>query len=508
MPTEFVGKMVECGSCDARFRVTDEVMGRIKRFYPGENRDPRLERFSRVPMKSGPMPQFQAAPAMANPEVSRPIRTFSPLRLMLGIASGIFILLIGMILVVGGEPGRLLDGASMAKRLILAGFGGLIGTILLIVANPWAKKKGLAGGLVATLLLSVLPFLFKTGLPDAERTPSAAAPTPFVPVDPASGDPLAALKEEMTYSKLGEAIENYGPTGQKDGVSAVGVWLRDVREYNKDLIVKYLIRQTHAGDKSWAYSRPPSDYLVVLHDVAPDLKALARTCQAFGQVGRTIDELQVVEVKVDNERFVAGPIDKLTNPEDPSFYELNRRELESIDSTRVEQAVRRLSNAPPTQYRTDISRRLSELLENADADLAENLSEALMKWSEPGDGAAEAVHAAAKRIARAKKEVPRPMIEFLVAVKDERAIDFIQELWLKKPRDWEALYGDMGPSIEASVISALPGDSLLLRMSAIRLLGRVGSARSLPTLQSMKSESEGEILVQINQAIAEIQGRQ
>ncbi|GAA5483148.1 hypothetical protein [Haloferula sargassicola] len=509
VPPDYMGKMVECGGCDERFRVTEEVAVRARRFYPGEHRDPRLEHFSRVPMKSGPMPKFQPAPNLSGGQAGRQVETFSPVRLMLGIAAVAFIVLVGFILVSGGAPGRVLDGASMTERLVLAGFTGILATVLLVLANPWARKKGLLGGLAGLAVLLALPFLIKDGLPDPGRSQveaAGSAPGPAPASDPLA-DPYAAMKEEMTYSKLAEAISAYGPDGVEDGATAMGVWLRDVREYNKDLIVKFLIRGTHADAKSWAYSRPPSDYLVVLHGVSPDIKPLRKLCERFGKVGRVVEELQVVEVTVDNQRFVAGPLAKLADPDDPAFYELNRRELESIDPQRVARAVKRLANSPAKLYRPDIAARFRELLAIDDDDMRSDLARGLMVWADPGDGSAEAVHDAARRIAAAGDEVPRPMIEFLVQQHDERAIPFIHELWLKQPRDWEALYGDLGRPIEETVMTALDEDSMLLRMSAIRLLGRVGGARSLAALQQLRSGSAGEIRAQIEQAIASIQNR-
>lgn len=503
---DFMGKMVECGGCDERFRVSEDVVVRARKFYPGEHRDPALERFSRVPMKSGPMPQFQPAQVYGGGE-GRPVQTFSPLRLVVGIVAVLFVVLVGLLFIVGGGPGQLLDGASMTKRLVLAAFTGVIALCLLVAANPYARKKGLAGGLVSLAVLLSLPFVFRTGLPDPRRTVGVdAGPVPVV-AEPLPLDPHAAMKEEMTYSKLQEAITEYGPDGVKDGVTAIGVWLRDVREYNKDLIVKYLIRSTQAGDKSWAYSRPPSDYLVVLHGVKPDVKAVAAVCERFGEVGRVVDELNVVEVNVDNQRFVAGSLSKLGDPKDPAFFDLNLRELQSIDQDRVEQAVKRLATVEPVRYRTDIAARLRELLETGDKDLRSDLARALAVWSQPGDGSIEAVHEAAAEIDRKGGEVPRPMIEFLVKGGDSRAIDFIHGLWLERPGDWEALYGDLGSTIEEPVIEALDADSLLLRVSAIRLLERVGTDKSLAPLERVREGAQGEIRTQIEQALAAIRKR-
>jgi len=46
-------RTVECGGCEHRFRIIDEVIVRGKKFYPGERKDQRLNRFHRVPLAVG-----------------------------------------------------------------------------------------------------------------------------------------------------------------------------------------------------------------------------------------------------------------------------------------------------------------------------------------------------------------------------------------------------------------------------------------------------------------------
>ncbi len=48
------GRTVECGGCEHRFRINDEVIVRGKKFYPGERKDSKLNRFQRVPLAMAP----------------------------------------------------------------------------------------------------------------------------------------------------------------------------------------------------------------------------------------------------------------------------------------------------------------------------------------------------------------------------------------------------------------------------------------------------------------------
>ena len=38
-------RTVECGGCESRFRINDEVIVRGRKFYPGERKDPGFNRF-------------------------------------------------------------------------------------------------------------------------------------------------------------------------------------------------------------------------------------------------------------------------------------------------------------------------------------------------------------------------------------------------------------------------------------------------------------------------------
>ncbi|BCX49104.1 hypothetical protein HAHE_30120 [Haloferula helveola] len=509
---ELKGKMVECGTCDRRFRVEEDIMIRDRKFYPGERRDPSLQRFSRVPLRSGPEPAFETANTSPEPDPRSFVEPVSPLRVILGFAGVTGAAVVALILIFGGGPGGLLDGTAMDKRLVFAGFTALVAWVLLFFANPTQRIKAVVGGLLISAALLSLPFLFTKGLP-IESAGDGGLGGPIDPgppteptVDPET--PYDELKQEMGYGKLAEAIESYGSDGLSQGRTAIGIWLRDVRLYNKQQIVEYLMRATDAGERSWIYSRPPSDYLMVLYDVRPELGPVRKSCERFGKVGRVLNDLQVIEVVVDNDRFVQGPLDKLQDSSDPSFYELNRRELESIDLHRAGAAVRRLVPVEPRLYRDDIVRRMQELLEEGGIELKRDVARALSVWAQSGDGSVAAVRKAASELMEEGEDVPRSVVEFLVGNRDLDSIPLIHGLWREDSKEWEALYGDMGPRIETSLLSSLPELTPTLKLSAVRLLGRVGTSSSLPKLSEEKEGAVSELAVTIEQAINAIESRQ
>lgn len=510
---ELEGKMVECGTCDHRFRVEEGVMMRTNKFYPGEHRDTSLQRFSRVPLRSAPVPDFESVEPPPDPEPRAMVEPVSPLRVILGLAGVLGAVLVALVLMFGGATGGMLDGAPMGKRLILAGFTGLIAWVLLFFANPGQRLKSVGGGLGILVILLAMPFVFTQGLPSEEDEPELIDPVPSelggAPEDVEKPeDPFAELKGEMGYNKVAEALETYGIDGESQGKTAVGIWLRDTRLYNKEQIVDYLMRTTEAGDRSWTYSRPPSDYLMVLYDVSPNLNRIEKLCERFGTVRRVIRELSVIEVLVDNERFVQGPLEKLQNEEDPSFYELNRRELDSIDLQRAGDAVKRLSTVEPRLFRVDIVRRMLELFGEGDLELKADVARALKMWSQPGDGSLELVRDSVMEIAGDGEPIPRAMVAYLVHKQDEESLALVHGLWLKDAAEWEALYGDFGEPIEGRLLEGLSGYPPLQLISAARLLGRVGTEQSLPTLKEALADAPSELRVTLEQAIRSIENRQ
>jgi len=512
---ELDGKMVECGSCDHRFRVGEEVVIRSKKFYPGERKDPTLERFGRVPLQTGPEPQFEASP-MTSMQEDVPAHVFvepiSPQRVILGFAGVLGAVIVALVMIFGGGPGGMLDGAPMSNRLILVGFTALVASVLVFIANRHQRMKALLASLAITVGLLPLPYIFRQGLP--EDRGSVAGPVEGEGMAPVVGnvveeDPYAELKSEVGYGKLAEALEVYGADGVSQGKTAVGIWVRDIRLFNLDQVFDFLVRSTGANTTdSWSYPRPPSDHLVVLRDVPANLGTIAALCDEFGSVERVIDDLHLIEVKVDNQSFVQGERSKMQNPDDPSFYELNRRELESIDLKRAQSAVKRIVDAKPKLYRSDIVTRLQELLEMGDLSMKRDVARALTNWADEGDGSVAAVRTAASVLISEGEDVPDSVVEFLVEKKDTESVDLVHQLWLIDPQEWEALYGDLGSMIEPTLLKGFEDYNPLTQLSAVRILARVGSAAALPALEKAGASASTEVKVSLDRAIEVISKRE
>lgn len=510
---ELRDRMVECGTCEHRFRVNEEVIVRSKKFYPGERRDRTLDRFSRVPKTIATSQTTFQAIQYAQEPAHPAVETSSPVRLVFGFIAVAVAVIIALMLIFGGSAGGMLFGTSQSKRLMLAGFTALVTAVFLIAANPRSRGKAVFGALVAAAALLGLPFIFTEG--NQRVNPIRTGFDDFEPVKPdPSGkggpldvkDELTLLKEEMEYSPLEREILRYGKEAAGTGRGVIGLWLRGLQERHKFQVRDYVVRNTGADTGSHMYQRE-GGYLMVMSGVSGDFAEFARLCQRFGEA-RIIEPLRVIEVQVDNSAFVEGPLDKLTDPASPAFYELNRRELDSIDLERARKAVTRLGPAEPKFYRDDIVRRMQELMREGDVEMQGVTAKALLNWGQPGDGSEEVVRAALEKVALSGKEVPEPMVELLVSRGDASAVPIIDDLWAQDCTTWEEFYVKLGPAIEDAVLARFEKGTATLRMSAIRMLHRVGTARSLAVLEGSREGAPPEMRVLTDRALVAIRARQ
>lgn len=506
---ELKDRMVECGTCEHRFRVNEEVVIRQKKFYPGERRDRGLEQFSRIPKGAGVPANFQTVQYAQDAPHVPPIAGTSPLRMLFGFVAVLAVALILFLLAFGGRPGGLIDGTTQDKRLMLAGFTAVLAWVFLLAANPTARWKAVVGSLVCTALLISFPFLFTEGSqprsPEARDLVVGPIPQPDGTA-PKGDDSFAALKEEMQYKPVEEEIAYYASKPELAGRNAAGIWLRGLQGFHKLQIRDYIVRTTGADPRSHIYPRG-QDYLLVVSGISGDLDELARLCKRFGEVKRTIEELRVIEVQVNNASFDIGPLDKLTNPADPAFYELNRREIESIDLERARASIARIAEVEPKLYRKDIVARLTQLMKEGDVAMQDQISRALLVWAEPGDGTEVVVRTALSKLSPQAGQVPDSMVKFLVARKDMEAIPFIDALWAADHNRWEELYGNFGPGIEDKIIARFGSASASMKRSAARLLGKVGTKKSIPVLEGARQGADSELAVFIERSLTAIRAR-
>jgi len=500
------GRTVECGGCEHRFRINDEVIVRGKKFYPGERKDPGLNRFQRVPLAIAKA--TSAVPEVRYLEAPDPVsfEPTPPQRIIAGIVGVAGMVLMALLLMFGSSRGGVLDGMETPNRLMMAGFTGLLGMAMLIYANPRARGRALFFGLLMTAGLVSLPFFFTVGsVPLIGAAGEEPIPKPVLKEVSPQEKAVTDLRNLIGTKPLEEEIQRL--ENENSTKHAVGIWLKDMRQHNRYLVRDYIQRTTGLEAPPIYYPRNKGDFLMVLSGTSATLEEVAKISMLLGSVEKIHSEISVVEVKVNNESFVEGPIEKLNDRKDPAFYDLNKRELECIDLARVSKAVKRLAEAEPKVYRNDINRKLLSLLGAKWVDFKGDVCNALSVWAEQPGPAGEMALVQAKELLGKKAIVPQEMIALIVKEKNTGVIPVLDELWAKNPTRWESLYGDVGPAAEATLLKRFASSDGYMRQSVVRLLGKVGGEDSLPCLSSALNGADSELKVLIEKSTSSIKTR-
>lgn len=501
------GRTVECGGCEHRFRINDEVIVRGKKVYPGERKDPKMNRFQRVPLAMAP--EFSGISTIRYAEAPDPkeFEPIAPQRIIAGLIGVSGMVFMGLLLMFGAKIGGVLDGVTTQNRLVMAGFTGILGTVMLIYANPRGRGKSMLLGVLLSGALAALPFYFTVGsvplgplVIGNNREPKAVPKR----VDDAP-DKNAELRSLIGTGPLVAEIERLTLEGSTK--QAVGLWLRGLRDQHRFLVRDYILRTTGADPPLVFYPRGTGDYLLVVTGINQSLEEVALLASHLGELENTYPEISVVEIRVNNESFSAGSIEKLTDKTDPAFYDLNKRELDSIDLERVQRAVQRLAEAEPKIYRSDITTKLIGLLSAKGVDFKADICNALISWSEKPGPAGNAALKEVKAMLAKKERIPPEMVALIVKEKTPEIIPILDDLWAGGPTHWEAIYAEVGPSAEAPLLRRFPNTDGMLRQSAVRLLGQVGGEDSLQVLEASVSGADPELKVLLGKSIDSIRTR-
>lgn len=500
-----MNRMCECGACDTRFRINDDVIVRTKKNYLEERKTPDLNRFQRTPL-SVEIPEGLQTIQYAefkNPELLEPI---SPQRVIAGIFGIGTMMFTALLFVLSSGPSSSISVMPLEHKLIIAGFVSALGAPLLIYANPKARVKVALLWLLLAAGLMSLPFYHKSSpSPTALETPDSTDPAePLLPVEK-KPDSLSTLKERYSTKPLEaeQALHEDSGTGKK----AYGIYLTNLLQRNIYTIRDYLIRDTRADPTSHPYPRDKGDYLMVLTDVSMSIEEVAEIAGRLGETKQIHPEIGVIVIRVNNEQFAAGSADQLNDSSHPDFYKLNERELVSLDIDRVKRAVGRLAASEPKIYRTDISRSLTELMAKPGINFHDEISRALLIWAEDAGPAARAGLQVLHQVIAAGEPVPESLVELMAKGNIQEAIPSVHTLWMANPAAWDNQYAKFGSAIAPGVLEQINSDSAPLRHSALKLLGMVGSDSSIPILQKLAASTDPETRVLAERAIEKISER-
>ena len=503
--SDLMDRMVECGGCDARFRITDDVIVRSKKFYPGERAGTGLNRFQRVPLSAAAPPEGFAT--MRYSEFNHPeqLEPASPQRIIAGIFGVSLMALIALLLIFASDAGGTFGAVPMAKKLMVAGFASVLGITLLIYANPRARFKAAAFGILLAAGVVSLPFFFK-GQPEPDQKAGGPKPPGVKQEPPTEGnDTLADSRARFMTKPLEEEQKRLEKGGK--GKSAYGIFLTGLLPKNKYIVRDFLIRDTGAGTSSHPYPRDDGNYLMVLTELTLPIGEVADIAGRLGQTVEVHEDIGVIVVRVDNSNFLAGSADKLNDRTDPAFYELNQNELMNIDLERVRGAVERLAGAEPTIYRRDISRTMIDLLGKPGVTFHDALAKALLVWAEEPEPAASVGLAVLKKQVAAGDTPSENLVDLVTRAGSDDAIPPLNVLWLKSPSTWEKYYAKFGQRIVPGIMDQLDSGNAPLRRSAVRLLGQVGTDEALPSLEKLIGDEDPELRILAERAIKGIKER-
>ena len=132
---------------------------------------------------------------------------------------------------------------------------------------------------------------------------------------------------------------------------------------------------------------------------------------------------------------------------------------------------------------------------------------ALATWAEDPAPAAQAALKEAEKLLARKTAIPGEMIALIVKTKNPGVIPIIDALWSESPSQWERQYSEIGAGAEPVLLSRFSQTKGWHRHSAVRLLGKVGGANSLPVLEAAKTGADPELRVLLDKSIQSIRSR-
>ncbi len=509
-----MGKTVECGSCDGRFKVDDEVLVKEKqKFYPGEKRGAHLERFASAKASAvSAAPEavqvgFQQAHYQPDPHAElvgppRPRRTVAAV-----LGGSLMVLILIVFLLAGGKEGPMRDMETQ-NRFILCGFTALLGCGLLFYGMV---KNRMMGGLLCLLLgggLMAMPVLFP-----GNPTSASDDYVPDLVAEKEAEDEAVAADDEADYmDEIG-----YEPVAESLRVapahSIVAIYLRNANKGVREKISDYLYEETGKLARGISYDR--GDFrdsglygLILLQQQTKSIDEVAVLCSKFGRINKIYKNLRVVDVTVSNSKIVKLDPESSLDPSSSTYYREQLKALRGFDPEQIKKAVARLGGVEPKAHRDDISKELLRLLaEKKDKELRLALFKAISVWSQPGDGAGVVVLAAVNDLYKVG-ESSKIAMEFLIDRQVDGSQLVLMELWSKDPVEWSPLFLKLGEGAQVLLLPSLNQMDTVHVVAAADILGKVGSKACVPELEKAAEQQTEELSKNsLKAAIDEIEKR-
>lgn len=505
-------KTVECGSCDGRFKVNEDVLVKEKsKFYPGEKKGVHLERFasaSASAVVSSPEAQdvgfqqahYQADVSAAQIGPPRPRRTISAI-----IGVSIMALMIVVFLLAGGPEGSMRD-METANRFVLVGFTTLLGCILVIYGNTNNMLKGILVCLVVGGALMSMPVIFPGNPISASEdyVPDFVSEAPK-PEEKSKADAEKDYLDEIGYTPVAETLEQYPAKG------VVAIYIRNAQQLVRDKISDYLYEETGKITRGISYNRGDMRDsglygLILLKNQKMSIDEIASLCGRFGRVNKIHRELRVVDVTVESFKIVKLDPEKSLDPTSSAFYAQQLKALKSFDPEVKLKAVTRLGISEPKAMRDDITKQLLVMLPESSNELKLELINTLRVWSTEGDGAGPVVLEAAQKLHK-DGVVNSTVMSFLIDRKVDGSELILMDLWNKEPVAWTDLLISLGDGAQFLLLPELAKMDTVHVVAAADVLAKVGAKEGIPAIQGAMAELDEKGKKALAAAIEEIKKR-
>lgn len=502
---DFLGKTVECGSCDGRFKVSmDEVVTEKKKFYPGEKKDSHLERFGRNTPDAAEV-KFQQAHYQADVDSNR-VGPPSPRRTVAMVAGLLLMLVMVVIyLALGGEEGKMRDMETM-DRFILSGFVALVGGVLVIYGTANNRRMGIMLALMSAVILMCMPVLFPGNPVQASVVPvpdeSVSDKDPTQKKGPEGGVSDQDYLFEIGYDPVEEALRKHSKE------SVVAVFLRNATPQVRRSIGAYLYEATDKKSRETAYDRGDNDMkgLILLVEQTMTIDEIASLCTSFGRIEKISKDLRLIDVMVESSKLAQLDQYKVLDSKSLDYEFQNLKALKSIDPKVRMDAVKRLANSEPRARRDDITQQLIKMLPTSDTEMQLEIIRALKTWALPGAGAEKPVLEAVKKIHKEGK-VNTSAMEFLIKFEVEEAGGILLELWEKNPVTWSDTMVSIGEGAQVLLLAKLKDMDTVHIVSASDILGKTATAAAIPHIEEAMKGKEGQAKKSLQAAIDEIKKR-
>lgn len=316
----------------------------------------------------------------------------------------------------------------------------------------------------------------------------------------------------MSLEQLAEqnaSVQNYGEgdlkplfaaIDRKEAQGVLGVWVVGVNAANRDMVKAYLKRMAQSEDEPIFYDRKGTGGgLFVITPTPITFKEFVDVAAKMGNVTLQDKERFFVEVVLNRDKFEARPASAALQDERHQYFVLaNLKELSCLDIRRVIAAAKRLASVKPDKMRHEVSAKLVELLREPwgrDAEYVTALASALVVWAEPDNAEAQrVVYYVATELKKADCEIPASLVRFLLHGPEKKSFALLLDEWKKDPQKWEDECKAVGPTGEADIIRLMnESDDFVLKRSAARILGEIGSEASLSALKAFTHDADNEL---------------